>query len=340
MGQMTGGNGEIHVADDGMPADLPPVEPPSAGFIVQLFVIPAAIVGVVVVVWLLFGRLAGGERDAMDYVRAIQDPNQNRRWRAAFELGSLIHNDGRLARDPALLGALTDVLDRELARPDGDAQVEQYLAVALGAFQTLDAQAPGAAKAEPLAALARALGADRPTPLRLAAAVSLARQAARLDDTLDDAGAVSALAEATRAEDAGLREAAIFALGFFGGEPAAAALRQRLASADPFVRYNAAFPLVRRGDEAALAVVREMLSPRDLQNAVPRALAPDAQNEARTKLESIELEALKALEVSVRQGHPQLAREVRPAVVEQSRSGLVSVRNEANAVLKSLQGIR
>ena len=338
MGQMTGGNGEVHVADGGMPADLPPVEPPSAGFIVQLFVIPAAIVGVVVLVWLLFGRLAGGERDAMDYVRALQDPNENRRWRAAFELGSLIHNDPRLSRDPALLGALTDVLDRELARPDGDPQVEQYLAVALGAFQTLDAQPPGAAKVDPLAALARALGADRPTPLRLAAAVSLARQAARVGEALDDPAAVNALAEATQAEDPGLREAAIYALGFFGGEPAAAALRTRLGSADPFVRYNAGLALARRGDEAALPVVREMLSPRDLQKAVPPALAPDAHTEARTKVESIELEALKALEISVRQGHPGLARAVRPAVVEQSRSGLVSVRTEANAVLKSLQG--
>src|SRR5206468_1762631 len=45
---------------DGPPVDLPPVEPPTAGFILQLFVIPAIIVAVVVVVWLLFGKLAGG----------------------------------------------------------------------------------------------------------------------------------------------------------------------------------------------------------------------------------------------------------------------------------------
>ena len=339
MGQMTGGNGEVQAADGEMPADLPPVEPPSAGFIVQLFVIPAAIVGVVVVVWLLFGKLAGGERDAMDYVRALQDPNQNRRWRAAFELGSLIHNDARLARDPALLGALTEQLDRELARPDGDEKVQQYLAVSLGAFQTLDAQAPGAPKVDPLGALARALGDDRPTAVRQAAALSLARQAARLGDTLDDPAAVAALARTAQAEDPALREAAIYALGFFGGTPAAEALRQRLGSADPFVRYNAAIPLARRGDEAALPVVREMLSPADLRRAVPPALAPDARNEARTKVESIELEALKALEISVRQGHPGLAREVRTAVVEQSHSGLVSVRTEASAVLKSLQAV-
>src|SRR3982751_2877887 len=92
--------------------DLPPVEAPSAGFIVQLFVIPAVVVAVVVVVWLLFGKLAGGERDAMDYVRLLRSPDANWRaaTRAAFELASLIQNDPKLARDPKLLGELTDLL--------------------------------------------------------------------------------------------------------------------------------------------------------------------------------------------------------------------------------------
>ena len=337
MGQTTG-NGEAHdFAAGGMPTDLPPVEPPTAGFIVQLFVIPAAIVAVVVVVWLLFGKLAGGERDAMDYVQAIKDPNENRRWRAAFELGTLIHNDARLARDPKLLGALTNQLDQELSRPSDDPRVREYLAMSIGAFQTLDVQAPGPGKADPVAVLTRALGPEQPAEVRTAAAESLARQAARLRDALDDPRAVRALAAAAQDEHPALRERALFALGFFGGEPAAEALRQRLGASDPFVRYNAAIPLARRGDPTALPVVREMLSPRDLQAAVPRALASDARQEVRSKVEAIELEVLKALETSVRQGHPRLAREVRPAVVEQSRSGLVSVRTEAEAVLKSLQ---
>src|SRR3954469_22661870 len=88
--------------------DLPPVEAPSAGFIVQLFVIPAVVVAVVIVVWLLFGKLAGGERDALEYVRMLRSPSAN--WRAAFELASLIQNDSRLARDQALMGELTDLL--------------------------------------------------------------------------------------------------------------------------------------------------------------------------------------------------------------------------------------
>src|SRR5215469_1745537 len=87
--------------------ELPPVEPPSAGFVVQLFVIPAAVVVVVIVVWLLFGKLAGGERDAMDYVRQLRLPTAN--WRSAFELASLIQNDQAIANDPKMLGELTEL---------------------------------------------------------------------------------------------------------------------------------------------------------------------------------------------------------------------------------------
>ncbi len=97
----------------GLP-DLPPVEAPSAGFVVQLFVIPAAVVVVVVIVWLLFGKLAGGERDAMEYVRQLRLPEAN--WRSAFELASLIQNDPAIASDPKLLGELTDLLSHELDR--------------------------------------------------------------------------------------------------------------------------------------------------------------------------------------------------------------------------------
>src|SRR3954470_13249785 len=105
-------------------SDLPPVEAPSAGFIVQLFVIPAVVVAVVIVVWLLFGKLAGGERDAREYVRLLRSPEAN--WRAAFELASLIQNDANLAGDPELLGELTDLLAHDLDK-DENPKLTQYV---------------------------------------------------------------------------------------------------------------------------------------------------------------------------------------------------------------------
>ena len=83
----------------GLP-DLPRVEAPSAGFVVQLFVIPAAVVVVVIIVWLLFGKLAGGERDAMEYVEQLKQPQAN--WRSAYELASQVHLYGELVFVPML----------------------------------------------------------------------------------------------------------------------------------------------------------------------------------------------------------------------------------------------
>src|SRR5215217_2371109 len=139
--------------------DLPPVEAPSAGFIVQLFVIPAVIVAVVIVVWLLFGKLAGGERDAMEYVRLLRSPDAH--WRAAYELASLIQNDPKLASDPKLLGELTDLLGTELDQ-DKSPDLTRYVALTLGSFQTLDAQSSGGRPVDPLATLSRALGPKQP----------------------------------------------------------------------------------------------------------------------------------------------------------------------------------
>ena len=66
---------------------LPPVEPPSAGFILQLFFIPGMIVLVIVMIWLLFSWLAhkGNDRDAL--VKALSRNNEAR-WQAAFNLAN------------------------------------------------------------------------------------------------------------------------------------------------------------------------------------------------------------------------------------------------------------
>src|SRR5262245_64093508 len=137
--------------------DLPPVEAPSAGFVVQLFVIPALVVLVVIVVWLLFGKLAGGERDAMEYVRQLRLPTAN--WRSAFELASLIQNDPAVAGDPKLLGELTDLLSHELDRYEDpkqkdDPKLAQYVALTLGSFLTLEAQTERGQSVDPIIPLA------------------------------------------------------------------------------------------------------------------------------------------------------------------------------------------
>ena len=318
--------------------DLPPVEAPSAGFVVQLFVIPALVVLVVIIVWLLFGKLAGGERDAMEYVRQLQLPTAN--WRSAFELASLIQNDPTVAGDPKLLGALTDLLSHELDRYEKSNQQEdpklaQYVALTLGAFQTLEAQTPSGQPADPLVPLMRALGPQFDLTIRIAAVGSLAKQAARLDGKLEDPRAVKALGETAADSNPQLRQMAVYALGFFGGPDVTPILRDRIQSdEDRFTRYNAAVALGRRGDLAAQATLREMLSTSDLDKVIEMESATEKQN----KLEAIELEAIEALRSSIRNGAPQLAKSLRPELERLTTSGLVSVRSQALETLRSLGG--
>jgi len=321
--------------DPGKPVtlpDLPPVEPPSAGFVVQLFVIPAVVVVVVIIVWLLFGKLAGGERDALDYVQKLREPTAN--WRLAFELASLIQHDARIASDPVLLGELSDMLSHELDQKDEDPKLTQYVALTLGAFRTLEAKTQSGQSVNPLAALARALDPKYPAQVRIAAAASLAKQAARLDGELDDKDAASALGEAATNGPPEVRQMAVYALGFFGGQTGAQFLRQRVKEdEDRFVRYNAAVALARRGDAAALGTLREMLSTADLNKVIEMTGTTEKQN----KIESIELEALAALRTSVSGGSLELARSLSPQLLDLTKSGLISVRSEARDVLQNLQ---
>jgi HEAT repeats len=311
--------------------DLPPVEPPSAGFVVQLFVIPAAVVVVVIVVWLLFGKLAGGERDAIEYVRQLRSPTAN--WRLAFELASLIQHDAQIGSDPVLLGELSDLLAHDLDQPQADPTLTQYLALTLGAFRTLEARTSTGQKIDPLVPLSRALSTRYTTPIRIAAAASLAKQAARLDGKLEDPGAVKALGEAAASGEPEARQMAVYALGFFGGN-AAEHLRDRIKNdEDRYVRYNAAVALGRRGDPAAAATLREMLSPADLARAIDIPSDTEKQN----KIEAIELEAMAALRTSISSGSLELTRSLLAPITELSRSGLVGVRSQALELLQSLQ---
>ncbi len=121
---------------------LPEVEPPSAGFIVQLFLIPMLIVGAIVGVYALFGRLASGEQDWRTLVTELRSSNEHRRWRAAEGLAHLLQSDEKrgedgqqLARNPEIAKALLEVLAEESQSkksPEKALNQQQYLVTALG----------------------------------------------------------------------------------------------------------------------------------------------------------------------------------------------------------------
>jgi HEAT repeat protein len=254
-------------------------------------------------------------------------------WRSAFELASLIQNDPRLASDPRLLGELSDLLASELKHA-GDPKLPVYLIKTVGAFQTLDATLVDNRKIDPLEPLIQALEPTHDLSIRMEAAASLARQAARLEGKLDDPRVAPALAHAAGATEPEMRQVAIYALGFVGGKEATKALRQRLESDENrYVRYNAAVALGRQGDSAARATLKEMLSTPDLQRVIELPTATEKQN----KIEAIELEALQAIEASLAHDSGALARSLRPDLEELTHSGLISIRSQAQAVLQKLQ---
>jgi hypothetical protein len=317
-----------------VPTDLPPVEPPNAGFVVQLFIIPAIVVCVVIGVWLLFGKLAGGERDVNEYVRIIRSESANRRFRAAYELASLIHNEKSLRSDPKLLGDLAELFENELSDKNGDnAEAKQFLAVALGLFDIDAGQSTSGKPIQALPVLARGLSADQPTAVRRASAESLARHAARLDGTLETPEVIAPLAEASASDETELRLLATYALGFCGGDAAKAALRGRLSDSYRDVAFNAAFALIRRDDPAVLDTLRELLSRTNLEQTI----ALENPTEKASTIEAFQIQALKSLQAAIRGGGKVLAQSVTGEVEKLAAGNLVSIQVEAKAVLDLLK---
>ncbi|HUQ72515.1 MAG TPA: hypothetical protein VM165_23510, partial [Planctomycetaceae bacterium] len=134
--------------------DLPPVQPPSAGFIFQLFVVPALIVLAVVAVWALFGRLAAGEQDWRALVQDLSSANPHVYKRAMFGLAQVLDTDRRLRKDtdperlavnPQIATALSDLLQKQLRQAVQDEEslsVQVYLSRALGLLDVPETTVP------------------------------------------------------------------------------------------------------------------------------------------------------------------------------------------------------
>ena len=261
-------SGRGHRPDDA----LPPVEPPNAGFLLQLFVVPLTIVACgLFVVW-GFYWLAQMGNDPESYVRALRRNNEGR-WQVALNFandlrgpgGAALKNDATLARD------LAGILDDEAAsgRPRGGGHAAEqsrtlcgYLCRALGEFAVPEAAPP---------LVARAGDGDDPETARAAveALAVLAANLAAAGRAFDDPAAVhAAVLAASRSDDAKLRSSAVFTLGVLGGADAVERLRQLVEDGNDDVRYNAAMGLARQRDEAAWKPLEEMLA---LPDVVPAA---------------------------------------------------------------------
>ena len=137
--QTTNGQGSPEGADL-----LPPVEPPSPGFIIQLFVVPALIVIVIVAVWLLFNWLVlSTVRTPKRLIEGLEQGPAVARWQRASELADLLRNKrfAEFKRNESATEQLARILEREIERgsaamDEGDVTLRYFLARALGEFET------------------------------------------------------------------------------------------------------------------------------------------------------------------------------------------------------------
>jgi HEAT repeat protein len=246
---------------------LPPVTPPTAGFLLQLFLIPLIIVAIIVMVWLMFSWLAHMGGDPRDLVRKLQKGDEAS-WQAAGTLANMLRDPQQkhLKYDQDLAKALGDVLKKQLPEAQTDEnQIKlcMFLCRALGEFSTPEA-APAlieAAKSESVASTVRR---EAISALALLASNLGPKEFRKNEKALAAIQTAAALRGGDgddRKSRAELRSSAAFALGVIGGDESLGRLARMLDDADANVRYNAATGLARHGDDRAIPVLVEMLDP-------------------------------------------------------------------------------
>ena len=258
----------VHEADD----QLPEVEPPSAGFIVQLFVVPGAIVAAVMLVTLLFNWIAHRESDPQAYLRHIERGRINS-WQAAHDLAIELGRRTSLRKDPALAEQVGKLLARKLAEPTPTAsrELEEYVGLLAYLVKTASYFPSHAGAMQSLAAAADASLSPDEAQIQVQNAVLEAIGAVwaewrRSGEQPAETDALWAVVSAGADEkEHALRERAAYAVGVAAGwenpyrDEALESLHRLINDQHPNVRYNAAGGLARAGDVAAAPVIMEML---------------------------------------------------------------------------------
>src|SRR4030088_1695620 len=94
---------------------------------VQFFLIPLAVVGLTVTVYVGFRSLLANDRTAQEYLSEVRNGGSDRRWPAAYELSRLM-GDPKVRADRTMAPALVKAFQDSKSDPD----VRRYLALAIG----------------------------------------------------------------------------------------------------------------------------------------------------------------------------------------------------------------
>ncbi len=359
------------------PEELPPVEPPSAGYIIQLFLIPALIVAAVIGVWALFGKLADSDTDWQQLVSELGSANEHRRWRAALGLAQVLKNEQvapdengvPLAEQPAVALALTGLLKESLESKstlDDDIKHQEFLARTLGSLRADEVVLP---------VLGLALDAERNLEVRKSSLMSLAMIAGRhfekqaaiqagggkgetadarsdvaidlkqplVQPTLTDSAVTDGLRRAAQDEEPSIRHLAAYVLALVSGEESVEELKRMLLDRDQMTQANAAVGLARNGVVDGIPVLTKLLKD-GLERKSPEA-SPEQSQEQLRALQAKQFEQPIILRNCIRavgslwgSMSSEQQEQLTPILKKLSESySAADVRNEAQAVINGLE---
>ena len=311
---------------------LPPVEPPSAAFLVQLFLVPGVIVAIIVCVWLAFHWLAHLGNDPQAYVRTLRRANEGR-WQAALNLANDLRgpNGSGLKADVKLASELGSILDDEVGSGRTGEQSETlrlYLCRALGEFSVPEA-AP---------ALVRRVNANDDEPTTQAAIEAIAvlatnlQNAGRSFENRDDV--VAAVLAATTSANSRVRDACGFTLGVLGGERSIDGLLRLVGDPSADVRSNAALGLARLGQPDAYDTLSEMLALEDVY--LDEKTPDDKMQSERYKRALVVVNALRGITMLIDATNEGPPSGIIKKIEELQQDSVAEVRSSAEAVIKKI----
>ncbi|MBT6054983.1 MAG: HEAT repeat domain-containing protein [Planctomycetaceae bacterium] len=314
---------------------LPPVEPPSAAFLVQLFLVPGVIVAIIVCVWLAFHWLAHLGNDPQAYVRTLRRANEGR-WQAALNLANDLRGPtgSGLKSDTKLASELGSILDDEVGSGRIGEQSETlrlYLCRALGEFTVPEASP----------ALVRRVIETNDDATTQAAVEALAVLSTNLENSgrsfRDQDAVVDGVLSASMSTNSGVRNACGFTLGVLGGEKSVAGLLRLLGDPATDVRSNAALGLARLGQTDAYETLSEMLSRQDVVLS-SKASADEMQSE-RYKRALIVVNALRGVTMLVDATNQPPPTGVTTLIKDLQQDSVAEIRSSAAAVILKINRI-
>jgi len=213
---------------------------PRGGTVARFFLLPLAVVGAAVLIFLAFSLITFERRTPADYLQEVRGGTANRRWQAAFELSREV---GRIPAGPErdALGAETlRIFEGLSGKREEDVRVRRYLVLVLGRLQSRPAVPQ---------LIAATRDPDSETSLYAVWALGM----------IGDASALDAVLASSLSDDAGARKMAAYVLGRLQDRRAVARLKVLMEDAVADVRWNAAISLASLGDASGLSVLRSVV---------------------------------------------------------------------------------